>query len=652
MKGFAMRTKDGRPIPAGTKALALALALLLALAVLGISPAAARAEEPAGLDAAVSEPPTETSTAPEPEETDTVSLTPASETPAEASLPPQEEESDDGAFSVTTVNGLPCVADEVLVQFKRSTSDAEMQSTLQSVDAGAPEEIKDNLHLAEIPEGETISGYIETLEDQPDVLFAQPNYVYYLADTNIVPASNLQENRSPEATYTNDSYLVWQWHLAKIGAYTAWDTTMGDSGVRVAVLDTGADLDHPDLVGRIVAQTDVVDNDGSAEDDGGHGTHVAGIIAATADNSIGVAGVAPGVSLIVVDIFHWDNNGTPDDTEDDELLATTQDILEGINYSIANSADVINLSLGGYSNDTVEANAIAAAATAGVVVVAAAGNNATSAAIYPGDLDSVICVTATGPIDEFASYSNYGSAKDIAAPGGTGSYASSEQPVNWILSTYPITAQTPTGYAWALGTSMATPVVSGVAALMLSADPTLSVSDLKSKLYSSAVDLGTVGKDIYFGNGRVNAASAVRSVLGISASSFAIDRRTSCLVSVPVGTQLSAVQDALTSSFGTISFYDAQGGTVSGGVAATSMVAQLTDGGVVKDELTLAVKGDANGDGSLSIADYTVLRLWLLNKYSFSVAATVAADVTGDGMLGISDYTDIRLALLNLKPLS
>jgi hypothetical protein len=403
----------------------------------------------------------------------------------------------------------------------------------------------------------------------------------------------------------------------------------------------------------------VVDNDGSAEDDNGHGTHVAGIIAATAGNEYLGAGVAPGVSLIVVDVFDRDNNETPTNPYDDKFFATSEDIAAGFDYAIQNGADVINLSLGGYQVDAVEMNAVNAAAAAGMVVVAAAGNNNTSATIYPGDLESVICVTATGPDDERASYSNYGPAKDIAAPGGNG-----DDYLGWIFSTYPLinptTGESTPGYAWGAGTSMAAPVVSGVVALMLSADDDLGVDDIKNKLYNSAVDLGAKGKDNYFGNGRVNAASAVRSVLGISTSSYTIDRRNSFLTGVPIGTSLTALQSALTIPFGTLSLYDAQGNPVTEGVAKTGMKVKLIDEQlisgdveeVVKDKLTIAVKGDVNGDGGLSIADYTLLRVYLLNLYTLSSAAAVASDVNSDGTLNVADYTNIKLALLKEKPLS
>jgi len=559
------------------------------------------------------------------------------------------------------VDCYPCVAGEVLVQFRRNASKAAVRSALKAVDAENPEEITGNLHVVEVPEGETIPGYIKTLESHPDVLFAQPNYVYYLPKTQRVPVGSLPENRSPMGV-TNDEYLIDQWYLDKIGVFDAWDTTMGDSGVYVAVLDTGVEIDHPDLAGRIdlARSIDVVDEDGSVQDDDGHGTHVAGIIAAAADNGMYGAGVAPGVKLIIVDVFHMDFYIFPDEPDVIyvDLYSTSEDIAKGIYHAINNGTDVINMSLGGYYPDKVEIDAVNAAAAAGVVVVAAAGNESTSQAVYPGDLESVICVTATGPNDEFASYSNYGPAKDIAAPGGNG-----DDYRGWILSTYPhydfYTGEYTGGMIWMGGTSMAAPVVSGVVALMLSADSSLSVNDVKNKLYNSAVDLGAKGKDNYFGHGRVNAASAVRSVRGISTSSYTIDRRNSFLTGVPVGTSLSNLQSALTIPFGALSIYDAQGNPVTQGVAKTDMKVRLIDEQmiddnvveVVKDELTIAVKGDVSGDGDLTIADYTLLRVYLLNLYTLSPAAVAASDTNGDGTLNVADYTNIKLALLKEKPL-
>lgn len=604
-----MRKTQTHTSSLGVKAVALLVALALALMV--FPGATFAAEEPIPEDSAPAETQQDNS--------------PPSDTPKSSAA-------DTSDTVVLTVDGLPCMADEVLVQFKSSASEADVAQVLEETNLQPTEELNGNLHVAELPLGESVTDCIEALEQQSDVLYAQPNYVYYLSDYETAPAENLEENRSSLST-TNDTYLGYQWHLPKIGAFTAWDTTMGSSSIRVAVLDTGADLDHPDLVGRIVKQTDVADNDGSAEDDDGHGTHVAGIIAATANNSQGVAGVAPGVSLIIVDVFKLQYDAQ---TNKYKNYATTASIAQGITYAINNNADVINMSLGGYSTDSVERNAVTQAANAGIVVVAAAGNDATSTATYPGDLDSVICVTATDRNDVITSYSNFGSAKDISAPGGDGGI-----PSDWILST-----DIDGDYAWMAGTSMATPIVSGVAALILSADPSLSVNDIKNKLYSSATDLGTPGKDIYYGNGRVNAMSAVRSVRGITASSFTINRRRSCLANVPAGTPLSTIQSALSSPFGTISYYKANTTAASGGTVSTGMYAQLVDGVVVKDTLFIAVKGDIDGDGSVNIADYTLLKLYVLRMIGLTDAEWVAGEVNGDSTVNIADYTKIKSALL------
>ncbi len=646
-----MKIKSDRTISAA-RVLALILALLLALAAMGISPGAARAEEPAAADAAPSETPPEAAAPPEPEpepeiisepepepdETNAESFAAGAAALSEAAMLPEPEKAEDGSLTVTMVNGRPCVAGEVLVQFRRSASRAAVKAALAAVDAEDPEEIANNLHVVEVPEGETIPGYIETLESQPDVLFAQPNYVYYLPETKYVPVSSLPEGRSPMGV-PNDEHLSKQWHLDKIDAFSAWNTTMGDSGVRVAVLDTGVDLTHPDLVGRIdlARSKDVVDNDGSVQDDDGHGTHVAGIIAATANNGIGVAGVAPGVSLMIVDVFYKEYDPIE---EEFVSLASTEDIVEGIYYAIENGADVINLSLGGYYEDKAEEEAVNKAVAAGVVVVAAAGNEDTSATVYPGDLEGVICVTATGPDDERASYSNFGPAKDIAAPGGNG-----DDPLGWILSTF-----LGGKYAFTLGTSMAAPVVSGVIALMLSLNYNLTVDEVKDYLYSSAVDLGDPGKDDYFGHGRVSADAAIAATPYIKSTSYSIDRRNSILCNVPIGTAVSSLLADLIVNNGTAEIYKNNDKVTSGNLS-TGMSVRLTNGSIIEDDLTIAVKGDVSGDGGLSIADYTLLRIYLLNMYALSPAAVAASDVNSDGRLDVADYTSIKLALLKVKPL-
>ncbi len=443
-----------------------------------------------------------------PKETADITVPSPDPEPSPESEPPEEtaglfdEFNSSKTNQITVADGFPCVEGEAIIQFRTSLTDYGVKQALSATDTVSSDIIQKNLHVVQIPEGQTIEQYIGEIKEQPGVVYAQPNYVYYLDDDEriLIPDGAGEVGRGLE-TITNDSYLGYQWYLDKINAYEAWDATMGDAGVHVAVIDTGADLTHPDLAGRILFQTDVVDTETDAEDDNGHGTHVAGIIAATANNNEGIAGVASNTSLIVVDVF--DTNGS-------KWWATTQAIVEGISYARSNGADVINLSLGSYTNDFAEENAVNVAVNAGVVVISSAGNDNTANMHYPSDLDSVISVIATDWDDNKASYSNYGQQKDISAPGGD----SEQPPQSYIISTYPASL-VGTGYqpyAWMAGTSMASPVVSGVVALMLSAHPGLTVEEVKERLYDSATDLGTAGRDNNYGYGRVDAYKAVCGV--------------------------------------------------------------------------------------------------------------------------------------------
>lgn len=427
-------------------------------------------------------PPAETPTeAPQPKET------PAS---TETQQPTAESESSPQTQQVTQVSGVDCAGDEIIVKFKDAVSVAGMTNTLNSVESSAVQQLPaENLVVSEVPEGETVQSFIETMDAMPNVEYAQPNYIYRLVDPAGVSGPS---GYSPEGAAT-DPYAGNQWYLSRIGVYNAWDITMGSPDIRVAVIDTGVDADHPDLAGQIVAQADTVDNDDSADDDIGHGTHVAGIIAANANNGIGVAGVAPGVKLIAVDVFTKSGS---------DSFAYTTDVVEGITFAKNNLADVINLSLGSYTDDWSFEEAVNGAVGSGIPVVCAAGNDATGTAHYPSDYEASIGVIATNWNDTIADYSNYGNAKDISAPGGD-----SESYPYWdsyIISTY-----NNGGYVGMTGTSMAAPVVSGVVALMLSANPALSVAQVKGILYATAAELGTPGKDMFYGDGRVDAYYAV-----------------------------------------------------------------------------------------------------------------------------------------------
>jgi subtilisin family serine protease len=277
---------------------------------------------------------------------------------------------------------------------------------------------------------------------------------------------------------------VLEWGVDRIDADLAWTTSTG-SGVKVAIIDTGIDKNHADLVGNLKGGVNFVSKGRKAvdvnkwDDDNGHGTHVAGIVAAV-DNEIGVIGVAPEANLWAIKAL--DRNGS----------GYISDVIAGIDWSIDNGMDVINMSLGTSSDIQALHDAVDAAYGAGIVLVAAAGNSGdgdgiTSEVVYPAKYNSVIAVAATAFDDSTPTWSAEGAEVELAAPG-----------VN-IRSTWK-----DGGYNTISGTSMAAPHVAGAVALALSVAD-LSPSEVRANLQASADDMGSVGFDNFYGYGLVDA---------------------------------------------------------------------------------------------------------------------------------------------------
>lgn len=292
----------------------------------------------------------------------------------------------------------------------------------------------------------------------------------------------------------NDPYYGFQWNLPKIRAPQAWDLVTGTSSVWIAIVDTGVDYNHPDLASsRLWLGWDYVNGDNDPMDDNGHGTHVAGIAGANTNNGQGVAGVCWGCDLLAVKVLDYDGSGWDSDVADGIWYAAYWGVAFG-------KRTIINLSLGGPYDSSVIRDAVSYAQGHGALVVAAAGNDNTSAPFYPAAYPGVIGVSATDSNNQRASFSNYGSYVDIAAPGVS------------ILSTFPVPL-TPPGYEpydWIDGTSMAAPHVAGVAGLVWSVWCRASAETVQNILLSTATDLGDPGWDPYFGYGLVNAEAAVR----------------------------------------------------------------------------------------------------------------------------------------------
>lgn len=289
----------------------------------------------------------------------------------------------------------------------------------------------------------------------------------------------------PDPVVPDDPLYSSQWALDKIGAPEAWGITKGSISNLIAVIDTGTDLDHVDMASktRTDIDKDYVNDDFSADDDNGHGTHVAGIAAAATGNGVGIAGLDWKAEILPLKILDSAGDGN------------TLDLSDAIRYAADQGADVVNMSLSSAAAcPTYLQDAADYAHGHGVLLVAAAGNNEGHSENLPANCNHVIGVSATNQDDSRASYSNYGNHVSVAAPGTS------------ILST--VAGNT---YDYKSGTSMATPYVSGVASLVWATRPSYSPAEVTSALVDNAVDLGASGWDPYFGCGRVSAFASVYS---------------------------------------------------------------------------------------------------------------------------------------------
>lgn len=278
---------------------------------------------------------------------------------------------------------------------------------------------------------------------------------------------------------------VLPWGTDRIDAEKAWPISTADP-IKVAIVDTGIDLKHPDLKDNIKGGYNAINPSRSPNDDNGHGTHVAGIVAAL-NNAIGVVGVGPQIDLYAVKVLNASGSGY------------LSDVIEGLDWAVQNGMQVINMSLGTPQDIPSFHEAIQRVYQAGIVQVAAAGNTGGSV-VYPAAYPEVIAVSATDQNNQIASFSSRGPEIDLSAPG-----------VN-IYSTYKGSS-----YATLSGTSMAAPHVAGAAALVLSVpskcdfdlNGSCSPDEVKQRLEQTAIDLGTPGKDDLYGSGLVNAYNAL-----------------------------------------------------------------------------------------------------------------------------------------------
>lgn len=462
----------------------------------------------------------------------------------------------------------------------------------------------------------------------------------FVEETQAAKASNfIEPNFKFKADITpNDTYWSSQWGPAKIQANYAWNTSLGSQSVLVAVVDTGIDYTHPDLAPNYVSLGyDWVNNDLYPIDDEGHGTHVAGIIAAVINNDFGIAGLAQ-VSIMA-------EKGL-----DSQGYGNEADLANAIADATDDGAEIITMSWGSYDDSALVHSAIRYAYDHGVLLVAAAGNDASDQRTYPAAYDEVIAVTATDQVDHPAYFTNHGDWVELAAPG---------------FNIYSTLLNGNFGYK--SGTSMATPHVSGIAALIWSVYPNGTRDEVRTQLRNTADDLGPTGFDEYYGYGRINARKALETVHDVTVKSVSVQKTVvgegySADIYVNVTNEGDTPETFNTTIYANSTIIQTKGITLDQGTSATltftwntatysmgyytlsvcsSIVPYETntgDNNITGGTVIVTIQGDVDGDFSVNIFDIV--------KITFIYGAELGdplfksnSDIDGDGVITIFDVT-------------
>jgi thermitase len=368
-----------------------------------------------------------------------------------------------GSNNHQPINHIP---NQILVQFNDSVSRANLNEHFDAIKAKERARIENiNAVLVDVAEGEMESA-IDYLRNQTNIKAAEPNYIV-----------------TAQETIPNDPAWDLQYGLRNIRAPQGWSYSTGTGWVTIAIIDSGVDRFHPDLVTKTLAGYDFVNNDNDPQDDYGHGTHVAGIAAAASNNGIGIAGASWGAQIMPIKVLNASGNGT------------YANVANGIIWAVDNGAQVINLSLGGPAYSAILESAVDYAFQRGVVLVAASGNAGGSSVYYPARYTQVIAVGATDSSNQRGAFSNFGDGMEVVAPGVA------------IYST-----ELGGGYSYRNGTSMAAPFVSGLAAILIGQPGNYNAGLVREQIRSSALDLGSPGWDAYYGHGLIQMDAALALV--------------------------------------------------------------------------------------------------------------------------------------------
>ncbi|WP_439027202.1 S8 family serine peptidase [Haloarchaeobius sp. DT45] len=512
---------------------------------------------------------------------------------------------------------------ELLVGVSASASVADAKAAVTSDLPANAEVVHENHDLGymavRLPDQASVqadSAVAEAMKQKPGVKYVEENTTHYALAT------------------PNDPKFGDQYAPQQVRAPSAWDTTQGSSDVTIAVVDQGVMYDHPDLSARFGSDKgqDFVDSDADPYPDSMadeyHGTHVAGICAGTTDNGTGIAGMSDSTLL----------SGR---ALSEQGSGSTADIADAVQWAADQGADIINMSLGGGGYTNTMKNAVSYAVDNGALPICAAGNDGASSVSYPAAYNECVAVSAVDENENLASFSNYGSEIDVAAPGVD------------ILSTWTENVSQYGGkYNKISGTSMACPAAAGVAALGLAADPTLTVSELRSKLKNTAVDIGLPSNQQ--GAGRVDAANIVGGSGGGGGGNtgptadIAGGSRT-----VSVGDSVSFDGSGSSDSDGSISSYEwdfGDGTTATGATTSHSygssgdytVTLTVTDDDGASDTASVTVTVESGSGGSCGStssggsADGSLSGYWDSDSYSYTadLADPCQVTVTLDGPAG------------------
>ncbi|RJG11802.1 S8 family serine peptidase [Massilia cavernae] len=324
-----------------------------------------------------------------------------------------------------------------------------------------------NLHVVDVAGGQSDEAVIEKLKRDPNLKYAE------------------RDRKVKITAAVNDPYMGSAWHLTKVGAPAAWDSTMG-AGVTIAILDSGVDGAHPDLAASMVPGVNAYNNNTDTSDVCGHGTAVAGAAAAVINNGVGVAGVAGKSKIMPIRVAFVD--------ADNECYTYFSTVASGLTWAADHGARIANVSFSGVAGSATVQSAAQYMKNKGGLVFVSAGNAGVDEGYAP--TTTLVAVAATDSSDNKASWSSFGNFISLSAPGTN------------IWSTNKGGA-----YGTWNGTSFASPLAAGVGALLMSARPDLNAAQIEQILFNTALDRGAAGRDPLFGHGRVDAARALQAAV-------------------------------------------------------------------------------------------------------------------------------------------